>query len=128
MWLLDTCTLIWLAAEKPELSAKARTVIESNPDTLFVSAASALEIAVKARNGKLKFGLPPGKWYDEALKAFQIHEIPVDSRVAFRVGLLSPIHNDPFDRLIIATALLDKLVVITCDRQFRRYKEVKTVW
>ena len=128
MLLLDTCALIWYSAGKSDLSEKAGTAIRENPDEVFVSAASALEIGIKVKSGKLGFALPPEKWYQQALEAFSIREIPVDARISFEAAALPAVHNDPFDRLIIATARLNRLTVVTSDQVFHRYKDIKVLW
>jgi len=128
MFLLDTCTLIWFATDSAELSLKARKAILANPNELFVSAATAWEIAVKVRNGKLKFGMKPEVWYREALEYFGIREITIDSGLAFQASKLANIHNDPFDRMIIATSQTHKMSLITCDKIIMQYHGINILW
>lgn len=128
MFLLDTCTLLWIAGDQTQLSATARKVIEKNPDSLFVSAITAFELAVKFRNGKLKLPLPVMDWYSEALDFHGIKELVITGGIAVSSAQLPPAHNDPCDRIIIATAQLNAMKILTCDRHITQYKEAEVVW
>jgi len=128
MVLLDTCTLLWLAGDPASLSERARAAITAEAGGLGVSAISAFEIAVKHRRGKLELPLPPDAWYAEAVSSFGLREIPVDGRCALTAAALPPIHNDPCDRFIIATAAIHGLPILTPDKTIARYDAVRTVW
>jgi PIN domain nuclease of toxin-antitoxin system len=128
MILLDTCALLWLASDQKKLSVKAKKEIERNARTLFVSAISAFEIAIKDRNKKLELPFPPLEWFSEALDFHGIREIPITSSIAIASVLLPPLHNDPCDRIIIATSQLNGMKIITCDPLISRYKQVEVIW
>jgi len=128
MVILDTCTLLWLAADQSKLSGKARSVISANAGSLFVSSISAFEIAVKHKKKKLVLPEAPGKWFPAVLEHHGIAEIPVDSSIAIDASALPPFHNDPADRIIIATAITHGMIVLTPDHCIGQYGEVIAKW
>lgn len=128
MILLDTCVLIWMVQAPETLSEKAHDAIADNAGYLFISAISAFEIALKAKSRGLELPMPPGPWFATALRLHGVREIPVTSAIAAAaVGLLD-IHRDPFDRLIVATAIHHRLTVVTCDRFIPQYPDVCVTW
>lgn len=128
MILLDTCALLWLAADSGKLSPKAAKTIADNADGLFISAISGFEIARKHTTGKLILPLTPKHWYDETLEAYGIREIPVTGDIAIASAILPPLHNDPCDRIIVATAKINGLAIVTCDKLIHLYRQIETVW
>jgi PIN domain nuclease of toxin-antitoxin system len=128
MLLLDTCTLLWLAADQARLSARAKDLISGHPDALFVSAISAFEIAVKSRRGALKLPLEPQEWFAKALEHHGINEIGVTSSTFIRSAGLPLLHNDSCDRVIVATAQLEGLCILTPDALIRAYPDTRTDW
>lgn len=128
MIILDTCSLLWLAADQRHLSETAIKIIESNKATLFVSSISAFEIAVKCRSGKLKLPLPAIEWFSQTVEFHGIREIPVTSDIAIISVQLPLHHNDPCDRIIIATASINNMGILTCDRLISQYKHVRVIW
>lgn len=115
--LLDTHTLIWVFSNDPKLSAKARAAIIDPNNTVFVSAVTAWEIAIKKAIGKLK---APGN-YEEGLKRYRFTPLDITATHALAVEHLPTHHNDPFDRLLIAQAQLEKLTLVTRDQRFKAY-------
>ena len=128
MLLLDTCTLIWLASDLDKLSGIAKNAIRRHAEELFVSAISAFEIAVKCRNGKLLLPQSPSEWFPGVIEFHGIREIPVSAAIAISSINLPQLHNDPCDRMIIATAQLHTMKIVTCDNLIRAYKEAVVVW
>ena len=130
MILLDTCTLLWLISAPEVLSPAVRQRLESSAheDTVHISAISAFEIAQKVSKGKLILLGSAGDWWDQALLHAQIKEIPIDSRIALRAASLPPLHNDPFDRLIIATAQELRFTLLTPDPKIHAYPDVRILW
>ena len=126
--LLDTCTLLFLAADQSRLSDRARAVISANADALYISAISAFEIGVKCRRGALTLPCAPGDWYSSALDLHGLVEIPVDGRCAIRATCLPPLHKDPADRIIVATAEHRGLTILTPDPLIRAYPDVRVEW
>ena len=128
MFLLDTCTLLWLVADPSKLPTKVIAFIQNHPDGLYISAISAFEIAIKTRQKKLKLPLSVEKWYAQALTHHGVTEIPVDGGVALKSVALPAHHADPCDRMIIATAQKHKMTVLTPDQYIHKYRQVKTCW
>lgn len=123
--LLDTHALIWWAMEKPELSPKAKRLIGNEDSEIYVSAASAWEIATKARTNKLRWPTDLGPIRDYLIgQSFQALPVTVDH--AERAGQLAIDHRDPFDRMLIAQAQAEDLWLVSNERMFdaagvRRY-------
>jgi PIN domain nuclease of toxin-antitoxin system len=115
--LLDTHALLWWLAEDETLSTKARQVIASPKTTVYVSAASAWEIAIKKAIGKLQ---APDDLV-AALSANRFQHLPVTIEHALYAGALPRHHDDPFDRMLVAQALLEKLTIITRDKSIPAY-------
>ena len=128
MILLDTCVLLWLVSDQKKLSTKAKNTIEENGYALFVSAISAFEIAIKYQNGKLELPLPTMDWFTEALDFHGIREIPVTSSIAISSVQLPPLHNDPCDRIIIATSKLNAMKIVTSDKLISQYDQADVIW
>jgi PIN domain nuclease of toxin-antitoxin system len=114
--LLDTEAFIWWDANDPRLGGEARVAIQ-NASNVYVSAASAWEIAIKVSLGKLRTTRRPLVAVEEA--GFQ--QLPVTFEHAEAVRSLPRHHRDPFDRLIIAAARVEGWAVLTSDTQFARY-------
>lgn len=128
MLLLDTCSLLWLAADQSGLSKSARQHISAHSSELFVSAISALEIAIKHRRKKLVLPVSASKWYARALEVHNIQEIPISGLIAAYSAELPRHHDDPFDRIIIVTAELRDIPILTPDHLIKRYSTVETVF
>jgi PIN domain nuclease of toxin-antitoxin system len=120
LMLLDTCALLWLAEDAKELSAAARQQIESST-VVYVSAISAFEIGLKHRVGKLVLPVPPGEWFRRIVEHHGLAVLPLGWEVCLAATELPPLHKDPCDRFIIATAKLRRLRVVTADPRFRDY-------
>ena len=128
MLLLDTCTLLWLVADQAQLSDRARRVLSDNRGMLFVSAISAFEIGIKHRKGALTLPVGPEKWYPAALEFHGLQEIAVDGHIALESTALPPLHADPCDRIIVATARLHHLPVLTPDELIKAYPDIQVLW
>lgn len=114
--LLDTHVLIWWDEGRP-LSAEGRRAI-AEADLVFVSAASAWEIAIKTGLGRLR----PSRTVEQAAEESGFLELPVTFRHAELVATLPAHHRDPFDRLLVAQALAEQLTLVSRDPIFRRYE------
>ena len=118
--LLDTHTLIWWDAD--ELPRRVTASIQ-NADVVFVSAVTAWEIAIKSALGKL---VARGT-VEDAIADYGFTALPVSVRHADAVRALAPHHRDPFDRMLVAQAQLEDLVIVTRDPAFKHY-DVRVRW
>jgi PIN domain nuclease of toxin-antitoxin system len=118
--LLDTHVLVWWLTDAADLPAAMRPLIKDRLNTIYVSAASCWEIAIKVRSGKWSeaAGLVPG--IADVLSRARLAPLPVTVQHAERAGLLDIAHKDPFDRLLAAQALDEGLAVASVDPVFRR--------
>jgi len=128
MLLLDTCALLWLAGDQGSLSKVAREAISADRSGLTVSAISIFEIARKVAHGELELPLLPDQWYAETLETFAIREFAIDGRTSLAAASLPPVHRDPCDRFIIATAGIHRMPIATPDPIIRRYPDVRVIW
>ena len=128
MILLDTCTLLWLAAGGEQLSETARARIAASQGEIHVSAISAFELGVKCRKGALSLPLPPLEWYERALEFHGLREVPVSGRIAAASTALPVHHSDPCDRMIVATAVEHGMTILTPDHLIQRYGEARSEW
>lgn len=130
MILLDTCALLWLAVDQSRLSTDAKQALEQAAGGLFVSAISAFEIGTKLRRGALSLparGMSVRDWYSEALDFHGVRELPVTGEIALESTALPLHHRDPCDRIIVATARVMSLRVMTPDPLISSY-EVDIAW
>jgi len=118
--LLDTCALLWLGIGSDSLSQTARQTIEET-ETVFVSPVSLWEISNKYRQGKLKLSLPPREWFARVCEKYRLSILPISSEAMFLAGEMEEHHRDPADRMIIASAKLANIAVVTADRDFPLY-------
>jgi PIN domain nuclease of toxin-antitoxin system len=123
--LLDTHTFLWAITDESRLSVRARTLMAA-ADSWF-SVASVWEVIVKSRSGKLPFPVPAGPFLTAELKASGIRILPITLDHVLRVETLDLHHRDPFDRILIAQGLEEKLPIVTSDPLFARYP-VEVIW
>jgi PIN domain nuclease of toxin-antitoxin system len=126
--LLDTCGLLALQEGGQELSPETRAQLEAPGVRVFVSAITALEIGLKHAAGKLQLPLAPQDWFEAMLSHYRVEETPVTAVIAFAASALPPIHKDPFDRIIIATAQIHGCALLTSDRIIPTYPKVRVIW
>ncbi len=129
-YLLDTHTFLWFVSDAPELSARARNLIENEEANVFLSIASIWEIAIKNSLGKLEvkggFDSIPKDLKENDIEILQIEfeHTAISNKLPF-------VHSDPFDRIIIAQAIVEKMEIIGNDKVFDNYlvdKQVKRIW
>ncbi len=120
--LLDTHCLLWAIAEPERLGKKARSLIDDQDNELYLSTASLFEISVKHSLGKLSLPAKPRDYLPSRLDRMAVHELAVSSHHAYKVADLPWHHRDPFDRLIIAQSIVERLPVLTADEQIFAYK------
>jgi PIN domain nuclease of toxin-antitoxin system len=125
--LLDTQAFLWWILDEATLSTRARQLIQDGANELFLSAASAWEISVKAALGKLELEGDPGSVISEQMSTNSVRALPVQVSHALQLYGLPQHHRDPFDRMLVVQSQLEALPILTNDPLIRRYG-VETVW
>jgi PIN domain nuclease of toxin-antitoxin system len=125
--LLDTHTLLWWVEDDTRLSSKARKAIGAASAECHVSLASAWEMAIKSHLGKLKLATPIRQYFPTQLATNGFMQLDIAFRHVARVESLEFHHRDPFDRLLAAQALEEKLTLVSADAVFEDYG-VKRLW
>ena len=115
--LLDTHVLLWALEDSQALNADARRSITDTRNEVFVSAASIWEMAIKRSQGKLR---TPDNLADTVQEA-GFAALPITLAHAEQAGMLPPHHRDPFDRMLVAQALAEGLVLVTDDAHIPKY-------
>lgn len=125
--LLDTCTFPWIAEDHPKLSAATRKAFTSGDAEVYLSTASAWEIATKHALGRLELAMPPDRYVPEMRSRHRIAPLPAGEEEALLTGRLEPHHRDPIDRLLVAQAILHGLTILTPDPAIAQYP-IRTLW
>lgn len=117
--LLDTHAFLWATGTNSgQLSASAKKAIIDGSTVVYVSAATAWELAIKESIGKITV---KGGSYHELIRRHRFSELPISSEHARAVAKLPMLHKDPFDRLLIAQAQIENLVLVTRDIAIQKY-------
>ena len=126
-YLLDTHTFLWWITDNDSLSDSACEIIRDGRNSLFLSAASAWEIAIKAGLGRLNLQEEPEKIIPEQMLINEIQGLPIQMSHALHVHALPIHHHDPFDRMLVAQCQLEEMPIITSDPRIAEY-DVEVVW
>jgi PIN domain nuclease of toxin-antitoxin system len=121
-YLLDTSVLIQSLISKPKLNQKALNLLADDSSDLYFSAASSWEITIKTAMGKLILPEPPSEFVTRAMRLMALESLDITHNHAFALQELPNHHRDPFDRMLIAQAQTEQLVLLTTDRIFEQYK------
>lgn len=125
--LLDTHVVLWWMQGATAISRRARAIIQDPESRVLVSAASAWEIAIKYKAGKLDAASTLVSRFDSAIEEQNFIELPISVRHAIDAGSLPGTHKDPFDRVLIAQARAERVPVVSTDRCFDEY-HVPRIW
>ena len=125
--LLDTHAFLWLMSDHPNLSATAKQVFLDNDNELLLSAVSGFEIAVKYGLGKLKLSEPHIIFMRRRIDNNNLLELPITMEHTTHLQDLPPHHRDPFDRLLVAQAMVEGLPLLTTDKQLTVYP-IECIW
>jgi len=126
--LLDTHTFVWLASDQSALSSVALSAIKNDRGSLFISVVTSWEIALLYKKGRLLLPLPPSEFVEKAMQRYGVQELPLRSEIAMAGVALPDIHNDPFDRILVAESLHNKCRLVTKDEKISLYPGVEAVW
>jgi PIN domain nuclease of toxin-antitoxin system len=129
--ILDTHVWLWWASAPGNLSDAARDAIEGAiaKGKVHISSMSVWEVAMLAARGRLQLSLPLAEWVKRSERLPFFRFVPVTNRIAMMsVALPGEFHNDPADRIIVATTLLSRGSLVTADDKIIRYGQVNTIW
>jgi PIN domain nuclease of toxin-antitoxin system len=119
-FILDTQLLVWISLRSANLSAAARTSIDNPQNIFFFSVVSLWEIAIKTALRKPDFCIDP-RVLRRALLDNGYVELPIQSEHTFTAGTLPPVHKDPFDRMLVAQATVEGIMLLTADATIAKY-------
>ncbi len=125
--LLDTHSFLWFVSADPKLSSKAEALISEGANELLLSVASLWEVSIKVSLGRLPLAAPVHEFIPEQLRRNRIDLLPIEMSHTFEVARLPFHHRDPFDRLLIAQALVENLPIVSVDSAFDAYS-VERIW
>lgn len=126
-YLLDTHAFLWFVTDDNRLSSKAKSIIQNSNNEIHFSAASAWEISIKAKLGRLKLRGDLESFIIEQLAENSFGPLAITVSHSLYTEKLPQIHKDPFDRIMISQSKVENMVMITRDKEIREYK-VSTVW
>jgi PIN domain nuclease of toxin-antitoxin system len=125
--LLDTHAFIWWANNDPLLSTPARIAVGDRANEIFLSSVSTWEMAIKVAIGKLSLSATVPIFVGSQVAQYRFVPLPISYDHTYQVETMTLHHNDPFDRLLIAQAIVENLVIVTCDSKFAPYA-IQTLW
>jgi PIN domain nuclease of toxin-antitoxin system len=125
--LLDTHALIWFVLDSPQISVRVKRLIEDENNDKLLSIASVWEMAIKQNIGKLSFGLPFKDFLQQQLNLNSIDLLNINLNHINVISTLPQHHRDPFDRLIIAQAMVEEIPILSADTAFDAYS-IHRLW
>lgn len=125
--LLDTCTFLWIVGGSPRVPARVRDIFQDPATEVFLSAASAWEIALKHQGGRLPLPAPPDRFVPAQREAHGIAPLDIDEVSALHLTRLPALHHDPFDRMLVAQAIVHGMTIVTPDPLVTQYP-ARTTW
>lgn len=128
MVLLDTHAFVWLASDPSQLSTTARELLSEPNQRVGISIVTAWEIALLCKRGRLELPLAPADYIETALAHHNLEEFPLDRALILKAVSLPDLHNDPFDRILVATAQAFNVSLISKDRQIAQYPDIEIIW
>ena len=125
--LLDTCTFLWIIDSPNRLPVRVAGLYQSSDNEVYLSTASAWEIAVKHATGRLTLADPPDRFVPAQREAHGILSLSIDEESVLHVSRLPLLHRDPFDRLLVCQAIVHGMTILTSDRLISQYP-ARTIW
>jgi PIN domain nuclease of toxin-antitoxin system len=126
-FLLDTCTFLWIITDDSKLSRAVCSVFVEPENSIFLSAASSWEIAVKHSLGKLPLPENPVTYIPQKRKEHKIDVLEISEEATLYLTKLPLIHRDPFDRILICQGIVGGYTILSPDPLIRQYP-IKTLW
>ena len=120
-YLVDTSVALWTVLDDRQLNRRAKSVLSSSASSLYFSSASVWEIAIKYSSGDLRLHSEPGIFLPEMIRGMQMQALHITHIHAMEAGRLPRIHADPFDRMLVAQASCEQLVLLTADEKLTKY-------
>jgi PIN domain nuclease of toxin-antitoxin system len=125
--LLDTCTFLWSIADDKRLPQKVAEMILAPDNEVYLSAASAWEIAIKHSIGRLEVSGPVDRFVQEEREAAGFEALAIDEQSALHIVRLPSLHRDPFDRMLVSQAIVHGMTILTPDPLITQYP-ARTAW
>ncbi len=125
--LLDTHIWIWGASGSKQLASRVLRELENPENELWLSPISLWELVMLFERGRVALDQDLDGWVSSALRAFPLHEAPITNDVALETAKVSLPHRDPADRLLVATARVFDLTLVTADRQLARVRDLQVL-
>jgi PIN domain nuclease of toxin-antitoxin system len=125
--LLDTCAFLWLVTDDPKLSPLAKEIFLDSENELLLSAATGFEITIKYSLGKLHLTEAPKEFISRRIQANALTELPISLNHTYALQNLPLHHKDPFDRLLVAQALVNQIPLLSPDEQLSVY-DITRMW
>jgi PIN domain nuclease of toxin-antitoxin system len=128
MVLLDTHVFVWLASDPGRLSKAARDLLAAPRQSAAISLVTAWEIALLSKRGLLELPLDADTFIARAIRHHRLTELPLSRELILRSVGLPDLHNDPFDRILVATARARQITLISKDRKIAQYPGIEVIW
>ncbi|ESS73163.1 toxin-antitoxin system, toxin component, PIN family [Methyloglobulus morosus KoM1] len=125
--LLDTCAFLWLVTDDPKLSELSKEIFLDSGNELLLSAATGFEITIKYSLGKLHLAEPPKEFISNRIQANTLTELPISMSHTYTLHNLPLHHKDPFDRLLVAQAMVNRIPLLSPDEQLSAY-DITRLW
>lgn len=125
--LLDTCTFLWIIEKSPRLSQTAGDAFQDRNNEVYLSVASSWEISIKYRAGRLSLRERPEILIPKVREESEIVSLTIDEQAALLAGKLPALHNDPFDRMLVAQAIVHGMTILTPDPEIHQYA-ARVLW
>lgn len=126
--LLDTHVFLWALAEPKKLSTKARNAITKLENSVYVSPMTAYELSYKHHQGKLPSGAAIVASFGRQVAHLYASELAISAPHTLAAGQLDWEHKDPFDRILVAQAMVEGLTLVTADQELHAFEPVTTLW
>lgn len=125
--LVDTNCWLWSLLSPEKLNRESEAILQDPDNEIYMSVASAWEIVIKYRIGKLEIPLEPSEYIPDRLAALGHFSLPITQTHVLAIGHLPDHHQDPFDRVLIAQAQVERMTLVTADKLLELY-EIPIVW